>query len=195
MRLNIGETAPAFTTIDITGKPISVNEHFRGKKTFLAFLRNTKCPLCSWHLYRLSLIMDKLREQNLQAIVVYESRKEMFLKSTFFNDNLIKQHNLQIISDPERRLYDMYGAEISPEKSTLEALQAAGRMQDIADAEKDGFTGDAIEPDTHPDAIPADFLIDEDLVIKHVHYGNDAGDHIPLELVEEFAQKGVVTMK
>jgi peroxiredoxin len=194
MRLNTGENTPDFTIEDITGTLVSVQEHFKGKKTFLAFLRNTKCPLCSWHLYRLSLIMDKLREQNLQAVVVYESRKEMFLKSTFFKNSLLKQSNLQIISDPDRKLYDLYGAEISPEKSTLEALQAAGRMQDIADAEKDGFTGDAIESGTHPDAIPADFLIDEDLTIQHVHYGNDAGDHISLDLVESFSRDGVVIM-
>lgn len=195
MRLNTGKNAPDFTTKDITGISVSVQESFKGKKTFLAFLRNTKCPLCSWHLYRLSLIMDKLRAQNLQAIVVYESRKEMFLKSAFFKNSLLKQENLQIISDPDRKLYDLYGAEISPEKSTLEALQTAGRMQDIADAEKDGFTGDAIEPGTHPDAIPADFLIDEDLTIQHVHYGNDAGDHISLDLVESFSQNGLVMAK
>ncbi len=119
----------------------------------------------------------------------------MFLKSAFFKNSLLKQENLQIISDPDRKLYDLYGAEISPEKSTLEALQTAGRMQDIADAEKDGFTGDAIEPGTHPDAIPADFLIDEDLTIQHVHYGNDAGDHISLDLVESFSQNGLVMAK
>ncbi|EAY30309.1 redoxin domain-containing protein [Microscilla marina] len=195
MRLYTGQTAPHFSTQDITGKPISINEHLKEEKIFLAFLRNTKCPLCSWHLYQLSLILDKLREQNLRVIVVYESRKQMFLKSTFFKDNLLKQQNLHIISDPDRKLYDIYKAEISPEKSTLEALKAAGRMQDIANAEKDGFTGDALESGTHPDAIPADFLIDEDLVIKHAHYGNDSGDHIALELVESFAQNNTTITK
>ena len=191
MKLRSGQITPEFTAEDLAGTPISM-ENFKGKKTAFAFLRNTRCPLCSWHLNKLLGIMDKLREQNMQVIVVYESRKEMFLRSSFFKEILMKQEGLYIISDTKRELYDLYGAEISPEKATMEALQAANRLEEIAAAGKDGFTGDALEPGTHPDAIPADFLIDEELIIRHAHYGNDAGDHISLELIEVFAMNGVI---
>lgn len=186
MRLESGQITPEFTTEGLVGTPISL-ESLKGKKTFLAFLRNTRCPLCSWHLNKLLRIMPRLQAHNMQAIVVYESRKEMFLRSSFFKDALMRQDGLYIISDKKRELYDLFGAEISPQKATLEALQAANRLVEIAAAEKDGFTGDALEPGTHPDAIPADFLIDENLIIRYAHYGNDAGDHISLELVEAFA--------
>ncbi|OJJ21150.1 hypothetical protein BKI52_11315 [marine bacterium AO1-C] len=186
MRLDVGTTPPDFTKNDVYGNPVTLTE-LKGKKIFLAFLRNTRCPLCSRFLLGLSRRIQVFGEEKISMVIVYESRKELFLLSGFFKNLLEKHTNLRIISDPQRKLYDLYGAEISPEKSTLEALQEANRMVEIEDAVKEGFTGDAIEEGTHPDAIPADFFINEDFEIEYAHYGNDAGDHIAINLIEAFA--------
>lgn len=189
MKLKTGTVAPAFVKNDIYSQPVNL-EALKGRKILLAFLRNTRCPLCSHFLYKLSRRIEAFSEDKLSIVVVYESRKEVFLLSGFFKNLLAKHKNLRIISDTQRELYDLYVAEISPEKSTLEALQAANRMEEIASAQKDGFDGDAIEEGTHPDAIPADFFINEDFEIEYAHYGNDAGDHISIDKIESFA-KGV----
>lgn len=186
MRLEIDTLAPTFTKNDVYGNPVNL-EDLKGQKIFLAFLRNTRCPLCSRFLLGLSRRIDLFGEDKISIVVVYESRKELFLLSGFFKSLLEKHSNLRIISDQRRELYDLYGAEISPEKSTLEALQEANRMVEIEDAQKEGFNGDAIEEGTHPDAIPADFFINEEFKIEYVHYGNDAGDHISIDLIEAFA--------
>jgi len=34
--------------------------------------------------------------------------------------------------------------------------------------------------------VPADFLINEDGTIHTAYYGNNIGDHIPIELINEF---------
>jgi len=188
MKLEVGTNTPNFTKNDIYGNPLTLTE-LRGKKIFLAFLRNTRCPLCSRFLLGLSRRIQIFGEGKISMVIVYESRKELFLVSSFFKKLLEKHTNIRIISDPKRELYDLYGAEISPEKSTLEALQAANRMVEIEDAVKEGFTGDAIEEGTHPDAIPADFFINEDFEIEYAHYGQDAGDHISIDLIEAFANE------
>ncbi len=186
MRLETGITAPDFTRNDVHDHSLSLSD-FKGKKIFLAFLRNTRCPLCSRFLFGLSRRIQVFGEDKVAMVIVYESRKELFLLSGFFKNLLAKHPNLRIISDPQRELYDLYGAEISPAKATLEALQAANRMEEIEDAVQKGFTGDAIEEGTHPDAIPADFFINEDFEIEYTHYGKDAGDHIGIGLIEAFA--------
>ena len=38
--------------------------------------------------------------------------------------------------------------------------------------------------------MPADFLIDEQGYIVEAYYGEDAGDHIPFERIEQFLSIG-----
>ena len=46
MRLTFGDTAPAFETTSIDGRPIRLDD-FRGQKLLLAFFRYASCPLCN----------------------------------------------------------------------------------------------------------------------------------------------------
>ena len=41
--------------------------------------------------------------------------------------------------------------------------------------------------------MPADFLIDESGTVVETHYGQDAGDHIPMERIELFAARGLAS--
>lgn len=188
MKLKIGQKALDFTTEDVLGNPIHLND-LKGRKIFLAFLRNTQCPLCNLHVFKLSKKADKLKAAGLEILVFYESGKEMFQRSDFFHANVFKDKKFSVLSDPQRKIYDLYGAEINPQKATLEALKTAGRFEQVQEASQLGITGDGIQEGTHADAIPADFLIDENLMIQYVHYGNDAGDNISLELVEKFVSQ------
>lgn len=186
MPLLQNQEVPDFSTEDVLGNPIHLHS-LRGKKIFIAFLRNTHCPLCNFHLFKLTHLADKLKENNTEILVFYESDKKMFEYSPFFKDRIFKDNKITIISDPQRKIYDLFGAEINPEKATLEALKNAGRFAEVQEAAQLGITGDGQEAGTNPDAIPADFLIDEQLIIQYAHYGNDAGDNINLKLVESFA--------
>ncbi|NJO00460.1 MAG: redoxin domain-containing protein [Bacteroidia bacterium] len=156
-------------------------------------MRNTNCPLCSFHVFKLCKIVDELTAHGLKILVFYESQRSMFEKSKFFQENVFQHKQFSVISDPERKVYGQYQVEISPQKATLQALQAAGRIADVQEAAKLGISGNGQEAGTHPDAIPADFLIGEDLNILHAHYGNDAGDNISLDMVRGFAKSGKVS--
>ncbi|MBC8112222.1 MAG: redoxin domain-containing protein [Verrucomicrobia bacterium] len=191
MKLKTGQIAPNFQMEDVLGKALELKQ-FKGKKIFMAFLRNTNCPLCNLHVFKLSKQAAHLKSLGLEILVFYESDKKMFKNSDFFKTNVLDEQKFSVISDPQRKIYNLFGAEISPEKSTMEVLKNAGRFAEVEEAAKLGITGTGVEAGTHADAIPADFLIDEDFIIQYAHYGNDAGDNINLKLVENFAQTGKV---
>lgn len=191
MKLQLNQQVPDFKTEDVLDTAVHLHA-LKGKKIFIAFLRNTNCPLCSFHVFKITQIIDKLKENNMEVIVFYESDKKMFTYSSFFQEKVFKNNKITIISDTARKMYDLFGAERNPAKLDLELLKNAGRFEEVAEAATHGFTGDGHEAGTNIDAIPADFLIDENLQIQYVHYGKDAGDNINLKLVEQFAVAGKV---
>ena len=187
MKIKTGILAPNFQSIDVLGNYIKLKD-YQGKKVYIAFLRNVNCAMCSLHLFNIIRVIDRLKANDLEIIVFFESSPEMFNDSYFFREQVLKEHKITIISDPNRKFYSLYGAEISPEKATLEVFQAApGRMDQYQEALNQGFTGDGIQAGTHPDAIPADFLLNEQLIVKHLNYGQDTGDFTKLSLIESFS--------
>jgi peroxiredoxin len=191
MKFKKGNVAPNFQIEDVLGNLIELKQ-LKGKRIFISFLRNTNCPLCSLQVFKISKQAEYLKSLGLKILVFYESDKAIFKHSDFFKTNVLDENRFSVISDPKRSIYDLFSAEISPEKSTLEVLKNAGRFASVEEAAKLGITGNGIEAGTNPEAIPADFLIDENLVIQYAHYGNDAGDNIQLKLVEQFALNGQV---
>lgn len=188
MTLATGQKAVNFSTSDVLKNPLRLDT-FRGKKVFLAFLRNTQCPICSLYVYQLLKITNTLRQNNTEMILFYESSEEQILRNPIFREKILNEKNLHVVSDPQRKIYDAYGAEISPTKATMETLQAGNKMGLIQQAIELGFTGNGQEEGTHPDAVPAEFLVDERQMIVRAFYGADAADHLPLQELEAFALK------
>ncbi len=189
MKLRKGQIAPDFRTEDVQGQALHLHS-LKGKKILLSFLRNTNCPLCSLHVFKLARVADELKSKGMELLVFYESAKVMFDVSPFFQKHVFQGQKLRIFSDPQRVIYDQYGAEINAQKATLEALRKGGRLEGIKEARALGIQGEGQEPGTNFDAIPADFLLDENLQIQHAHYGKNAGDNISLEIVQQFAKQG-----
>lgn len=185
-QLKAGQFIPQFSIEDVSGKKINSRD-LEGKKVYITFLRNTACPLCSFHVFRLLKLTDQLKANNVEVIAFYESKRQVIMSSPFFRDQVLNDKKMIVISDTAREVYTLFGAEVNPQKATFEILQAHGRIPKIEEAAKNGFTGDGMQQGTNPDAIPADFLVDEAGRIVYAHYGIDAADNIALEKVEEFA--------
>jgi peroxiredoxin len=190
-QLKAGQFIPRFSIEDVSGKKINSRD-LEGKKVYITFLRNTACPLCSFHVFRLLKLSNQLKENNVEVIAFYESKRQVILTSPFFRDQVLNDKKMIVISDTAREVYTLFGAEVNPQKATFEILRAHGRIPKIEEAAKNGFNGDGIQQGTNADAIPADFLVDEAGMIVYAHYGIDAGDNIALEKVEDFAVNAAV---
>lgn len=178
MLLTPKQVAPNFTATAINGTTVAL-ESFRGKKTLLSFFRNGACALCNLRVHAMIQRYEHYQAQGMDFIAVFESA---LIDMT---DEVGRQSApFHILSDPDGSIHAMYGVENSAEKvqATMESplLQAS-----VEAALAIGFPLKP-QPGSNFERIPADFLINRDLTIHTVHYGNLVFDHLPFESIDRF---------
>ena len=178
MKLKAGEKAPDFTSHDIFENEISI-EKYRGKKIMLSFYRYASCPFCNLRMHSLIEKYEKYHNSGLEMVAVFQSPKENILK-------YVGKQNapFPVISDPSHKLYSLYDVK-SSWFSFCKAFITRGI--DFFKATRNGFY--IGKTDGKKAQVPADFLIDETGDIYKVYYGKDIGDHLPLEIIEEWISK------
>ena len=178
LRLITGSPAPQFVGHDVTGAPIEL-AHYRGQPVLLSFFRTAQCPLCNLRVWYYQSQSVKWAELGLHVITVFDSSADQTMDfcsgfaSTF-----------PLIADPQGGLFRKYHVPSSP----LGAFLGLGReILQIGESRRLRLP---IFPYVGPRMfrMPADFLIARDASIALSHYGRDAGDHIGLDLVEQFAR-------
>jgi peroxiredoxin len=180
MKLKKYSTAPAFKTTDTQGNEVSLSD-YKGKKLLLSFYRNMYCPFCNMRVHQLSKLYPELKSKGLEMLFVFETAAEHLNRSSFHNDVF----PIKLIGNPEKNLYALYDIE----KSTLKVLATffkVGTFKALSDGKNFNVPKGKDENSTE-NLIPADFLIDEEGIIRHAHYGNNLRDHIEIELIEKFS--------
>lgn len=173
MRLTENMQAPDFSTTTLDGTEIALSE-FRGQRLMLSFYRYASCPLCNMRVSQLTQLMQK---HNIRApfLGVFQSPPETMKK------HVGKQKTpIQLLPDPERKLYRLYGVETS----LWGLVKGALKFWMFVKAALRGFL--IKRKDNEFSRIPADFLINEDGTIHTTYYGNDIGDHLDIEIVKDF---------
>jgi peroxiredoxin len=170
MKLTVNQQAPVFSTTDVYNQPVNL-QSLRGHKIYLAFMRNTGCPVCNLRVHELLKKANYFAENNIQVLLVYESSVTQMRQ-------YLEQENypFTFIPDPENKLYRLYDIERSTGKMLGSVFR--GAIGKALAGQK--LYHKKINQDGHANTIPADFLIDETGKLSHVHYGNDIGDHIPI---------------
>ena len=182
MTLELNNTAPIFHLKDIYDRQINL-EDYRGKKVLIGFFRHAGCPFCNLRVHTLTKMHEELKANGMEMIFFFESKETVLLRSTFHQE----VSPIPLISDPEKKWYDAYGIEDSSKKSTVghitsfakSAIQAKIKglpMHLMADGESFG-------------TMPAEFLLDEDLVIRKLHYSQKLSDRLELQDLKDFAQQ------
>jgi peroxiredoxin len=172
MRLEAGDPAKGFEVRDIHDRPVTLTD-YEGKTLLLSFYRYAACPFCNLRVRRLCRAHPLLRERGLEMLAFFESPRESI------EEYVGKaQAPFPIVPDPERVVYRAYGVESSWPKF----FRGAKRVVDLVVAASAGLLKHHPEGDVH--LVPADFLIGPDLVILAAHYGQDIGDHLPLDRIE-----------
>ena len=181
MKLTVGSIAPQFSTEDIFGNPLSL-EDYAGQALLLSFFRNGACAICNLQVHKLIQKYPEYHEHGLEIIAVFESPRESVLA------NVQKQDvPFTLIADPDARLYKLYGVENSEEK-VMASPNPERRNRIIEEAAAIGYQ--LIKEDGQNFfRMPADFLIGPDQHIQTAFYSEDIGEHISFETIEHFLRQ------
>lgn len=185
MVLTQNVTAPVFNLKDIYGRVIDL-EKYRHKKLLIGFFRHAGCPFCNLRVHTLTKVHQELKDKGLEMIFFFESKEQVILRSTFHQG----VSPIPIISDPQKIWYTAYGLEPSVMKSVASHLTSFVQTAMRAQAEKVPVhmmaSGEAFG------TMPAEFLVDEDLIVKRVHYSERLNHRMQVDDIRAFAESGKV---
>lgn len=180
--LDLNVTAPHFELKDVFGRMIDLHS-YKGKKIFLAFFRHAGCPFCNLRVHFLQKKYEELKAKNLEMIFFFESNERILL-SSMFHKNISP---IPLIADPEKIWYQTYGIETSALKSAKSHLTSF--IQTSIRAKLNGLPLHAMAGEESINTIPAEFLIDENSIIRKIHYANGLNDRMSIDFIFEFANK------
>ena len=178
-QLQPGMAAPAFAAVDIHGGPVTL-ESCRGRKVLLSFFRFSACALCNLRVHQFIGRYPQWQSRGMEVVAVFESPPAN-MKTYVGAQNA----PFALVADPESELYDLYGIETSEEKVQA-TLADAGTKAYIAEAAAAGFKLTP-EEGSNFHRIPAEFLIDENGIVKAAHYNRLLTDHLDLAEIDRFA--------
>lgn len=167
-----------FTATTIDGKTFHLSD-LKGKKIFLAFYRNGACALCNLRVHELSLRQKDFDKAGIVMVAVFESSVED-MKPYVGKQKL----DFTLLSDPEGKLYEMYGVKNSPELIN-QVMTSGSANERAAEAAKAGFKLTPQEG-ANFSRIPADVLIDKDFNIVKIHHCDQLTNHLPIDELLKF---------
>lgn len=159
--------APLFTHTTAFGDTVSLSQ-YKGKKVLLVFTRSAGCPICNLYVHQLQEYTDSFKQKKIEVLIVTQTEAKNTRK-------YIENENFPYIflSDPERKLYNLYGVESSFRKTANGYLFKGGRKKSKKGKKlyKETFKQEGDE-----DIIGADFFIDKNGNLIKARYGNYLGD-------------------
>jgi len=180
--LDLNVTAPVFNLKDIYHRKINLQD-YKGKKILIAFYRHAGCPFCNLRVHTLKKHFKELKEKNLEMIFFFES-KEKVLQASMFHQEVSP---IPLIADPEKIWYQTYGIENSTLKSTKSHL--TNFIQTAVKAKLNKLPLHMMAGDESFSTIPAEFLLDTNLIIRKIHYSKGLNDRISIEHIFDFAEQ------
>lgn len=183
MQLQVNVLAPVFRLTDISGKVVDLGD-YRGRKVLIGFFRHAGCPFCNLRVHALTKVHEDLKDKGLEMIFFFESRERVLQRSTFHQ----KVSPIPILADPEKVWYAAYGLEPSALRSAVSHLTSF--IQTALKARSAGVPVHAMADGESISTMPAEFLLDENLVIRKLHYSKTLNDRLELDEIKAFAQSG-----
>lgn len=158
------------------GTPFELDS-LRGRRLLLAFFRFASCPFCNLRLHELVTHYHEFGDR-FAVVAIFESSPENLRR-------FATRHAapFPVLADERGACYREYGIERSLAGVVRGVL---GRLPSLLYALfVKGYLPLRIRG--HLTTMPADFLVDEQGLIRTAHYGRDEGDHLPLAAVRAFA--------
>lgn len=176
MKREPGDSAVHLALPALDGKLFDTGS-LAGRPWMLSFYRFASCPFCNLRMHELVTRHNELPD-DFAIVAVFDSPL----------DNLQKhadKHRAQfaVLADEDNRYYRKYGIEHSIPGLLKGMILRMPRL--LYGMFAKGYLPLAIKGSMT--TMPADFLIDEQGIIRVSHYGRDEGDHLPFEQIREFA--------
>lgn len=170
-KLKIGDKAPHFEAIDTNGDTIKLS-NYKGQKLVIAFFRYAGCPVCNYRVHELIDNYESIDSEGFKIIAIYESENNTL--RNYLSETPVP---FQVIGDSKLTLYKKYGVE----KSFWKMLGSGFKKQPKEAMRKGNkLFAQKLKRDGSLTRLPADFIIDENGILKAVHYGTNVGDHLPI---------------
>ncbi len=176
MKINAPSHSPRLRLVDINGQAVQIGN---GRKLLLSLFREATCPFCNFRVYDLTNNHPDLNKLGLDIVVVFKSDLDEVRR--FIAQ---RPRPFRMVADPEGDAHRAFQVE----SSMLGKLRA---MMKRMPALMFGMKMTGMRGMATGNLMPADFLIDEKGIVVETYYGHDAGDHIPMERVEQFAAGGM----
>jgi hypothetical protein len=150
-----------------------------GAIVHLQFRRFAGCPACNLHVQAFARRNDELAEAGVHEVVLFHSTNEELLE----HEAMLP---LDVVGDPEKKLYAQFGVETTTAKSAylswkifrLVPFMLAGKLR-----------GEKVMPPSDPTGgdlgLPADLLIASDGRVLAVKYGDNRFDQWTVDEVLE----------
>ncbi len=165
-KLKEGDSIDLFVATDINRNETRL-KNYKGKKLYLVFFRKAACPFCNMALRDLIVNHDEFKKKGIETLAIFASPRAEILKYAG------KQNApFPIIPDPDYKIYKRYGVDISYKGM----LKTSFNIKKVLKAIRGGFF--SAKTTFQDPVLPADFLIDENLIIKKAHYGKTYDDHL-----------------
>lgn len=165
-KLSVGMKGPDFNFITAWNAENNFYKNISGKKNILIFLRYYGCTACQLQILKLVKNYERFKEIDIQLFVVLQSAPETIREQ----DNK-GEIPFTIICDSAQEVYKLYNTSVAKDMSEL---GSPNLLKKVEEAKKLGLTHGKYEGNELQ--LPATFVIDEEGIIKFLHYGQDAGD-------------------
>lgn len=175
MRLQSGTLAPNFSVQSLKNQTLS---SFDGQWILLQFYRFASCPICNLHIREYMKRYAELQALGINVIAFFHSPQTSLEKYMEGVDM-----PFEIVADPDKALYRQYKVETS-----WKGFFTSQAIIEGAKAGKAGFSLNPLNQEGGLFGLPANFLIDENKVIRQAHYGKDVADTPPVDTVLEWAR-------
>lgn len=146
------------------------------KPVLLSFFRYASCPFCNLRVKQLSENYQEYQNLGLSILAFFQSPTESIRRYVTEKQDI----PFPIISDPEHKIYDLFGVYTS----NWGYFKGAIKFITLIKAHLKGFHLGKMEG--RRTLIPADFLIDESMMIIEAYYGKDISSHIDLDVIKNY---------
>jgi thioredoxin-dependent peroxiredoxin len=187
MKLQLDIPAPPFKLKDVFGRDIDL-QNYSQKRLLVAFFRHAGCPFCNLRVHTLCKLHDTMKNPDFQMIFFFESKEQVILRSTFHKE----VSPIPLISDPAKIWYGKYGLEESAYKSTVSHLTSF--VQTAFKAKTAGVPMHLMADGESLNTMPAEFLLDRNLIVKKVLYSERLNDRLNVDEIRAFAESGKVLL-